>query len=133
MQYHAIFCSFLQYHAMQCNTMQFPAISYSSMQYHAIPCNTMQYHAMPCTNMQYHAVPCNTMQYHTIQCNTMQYHACLITADRAYHFPVGSLWPFFQMKGVVTSDHSKKILWIWSVLGRVQGRGLYFAQKLIFF
>merc|ERR1711978_524458 len=66
------------------------------MQYHAIPCNTMQYHAMPCNAMQYHAIPCNTMQYHAILCNTMQYHASLITADGAYHCPVGSIMAIFS-------------------------------------
>ena len=34
------------------------------------------------------------MQYHAIPCNTMQYLGCLITADGAYHCPVGSIWPF---------------------------------------
>ena len=49
--------------------------------------------------MQYHAIPCNTMQYHAILCNTMQYqqyHASLLTADGAYHCPVGSIWLFFS-------------------------------------
>ena len=64
------------------------------MQYHAKPCNIMQYHAIPCTTMQYHEIPCNTMQYHAIP-------ACLITADGAYHCPVGSIWLFFQIKSVV--------------------------------
>ena len=50
----------------------------------------MQYHAIPCTTIQYQAIPCNTMQYHALLCNTMQYHALLITADGAYHYPVGS-------------------------------------------
>ena len=45
--------------------------------------------------MQYHATPCNTMQYHAIPCNTMQYHASLITADGAYHCPVGSIMAIF--------------------------------------
>ena len=45
--------------------------------------------------MQYSAIPCNTMQYSAIPCNTMQYHASLITADGAYHCPVGSIRPFF--------------------------------------
>merc|ERR1711952_626161 len=71
----------MQYHAIQCNTMQ----------YHAMPCNTMQYHAIQCKTMQYHAKPCHTMQYYAISCNTMQYHASLITADGAYHCPVGSI------------------------------------------
>ena len=71
------------------------------MQYHALPCNTMRYHAIPCNNMQYHAIPGNTMQFHAVQCitmqyfaipsNTKQYHASLITADGAYHCPVGSI------------------------------------------
>ena len=79
----------MQYHAIPCNTIQ----------YHAIPCNTMQYqyHALPCNTMQYHAIPCNTMQYYAMQCNTMQYHASLITADGAYHCPVGSIWLFFTL------------------------------------
>ena len=75
----------MQYNAIPCNTMQ----------YHAIPCNTMQYHAIPCITMQYYAIQCNTMHYPAKPCNTMHYHASLITADGAYHCPVGSIWPFF--------------------------------------
>merc|ERR1711999_47814 len=66
------------------------------MQYHATPCNTMQYHAIPCNTMQYHAIQCNTMQYHAIPGNTMQYHGTLITADGAYHCPVGSIMAIFS-------------------------------------
>merc|ERR1712218_599530 len=36
------------------------------------------------------------MQYYAIQCNTMQYHASLITADGAYHCPVGSIMAIFS-------------------------------------
>ena len=39
------------------------------------------------------------MQYHAIPCNAMQYHASLITADGAYHCPVGSIRPFFWQYG----------------------------------
>ena len=85
MHYHVVPCNTVQYHAMPCNTMQ----------YHAIPYNTMQYHALSCNTLQYHAIPCNTMQYHAIPSNTMQYHACLITADGAYHCPVGSIMAIF--------------------------------------
>merc|ERR1712067_55844 len=66
------------------------------MQYHAIPCKTMQYHAKPCHTMQYHSISCNTMQYNAILCNTMQYHASLITADGAYHCPVGIIMAIFS-------------------------------------
>ena len=59
------------------------------------PCS-MQYHAIPCNTMQNHAKPCNTMQYHAIPCNTMQYHGTLITADGAYHCPVGSIMAIFS-------------------------------------
>ena len=45
--------------------------------------------------MQYHAIPLNSMQYNPISCNTMQYHASLITADGAYHCPVGSIMAIF--------------------------------------
>ena len=45
--------------------------------------------------MQYYAIPSNTMQYHAMPCNTMQCHDSLITADGAYHCPVGSIRPFF--------------------------------------
>ena len=48
--------------------------------------------------MHYHAIPFNTMQYYAIQCNTMQYHSSLISADGAYHCPVGSIWPFFHFE-----------------------------------
>merc|ERR1711928_312567 len=78
----------MQYHAIPCNTMQNIAI----------PCNTMQYHAIPCNTMQYHAIPCNTMQYNAIPCNTMQYLASLITADGAYHCPVGSIMAIFELQ-----------------------------------
>ena len=47
--------------------------------------------------MQNHAIPCNTMQYNAIPCNTMQYHASWITADGAYHCPVGSLMAIFSI------------------------------------
>merc|ERR1711978_773080 len=36
------------------------------------------------------------MQYHAIPCNTMQYHGTLITADGAYHCPVGSIMAIFS-------------------------------------
>ena len=39
------------------------------------------------------------MQYNPIPCNTMQYHTSFITADGAYHCPVGSTWPFFPTAG----------------------------------
>ena len=111
MQYHAIQCNTMQYHAIPCNTMQYHAIQCNTIQYHAIPCNTMQYYAIPCNTMQYRAILCITMQYHAIPCNTMQYHAIpecrickicrisasLITADGAYHCPLGSIWLFFPL------------------------------------
>merc|ERR1711983_290827 len=77
------------------------------MQYHKISCNTMQYHAIQCNNMQYHAIPCNTMQYNAISCNTMQYHVSLITADGAYHCPVGSIMAIFSV--VMASIRRRKI------------------------
>ena len=83
----------MQYHAIPCNTMHYHAIPCIKMQYHAIQCNTMQCHAITCNTMQYHAIPCNTI-------NTMHRHTLLITADGAYHCPVGSIWPFLK----VTSD-----------------------------
>ena len=82
--------------ARWCNTMQYHAIPCNTMQYHAKPCNTMQNHALPYNTMQYHAILCNTVQYHAIPCNTMQYHASLITADGAYHCPVGSIMAIFS-------------------------------------
>ena len=96
MHYQRIPCNTMQYHAIPCNTMQYHAIPCSNMQYPASPWNTMQIHAIPCNTKQCHAIPCNTMQYHAIPCNTMQYHACLLSADGAYHCPVGSIWPFFE-------------------------------------
>merc|ERR1712155_102819 len=86
----------MQYHAIPCNTMQYHVVPCNTMQYHAIQCNTMQYHAIPCNTMQYHAIPCNTIQYNAMLCYTMQYHASLITADGAYHCPVGSIMAIFS-------------------------------------
>ena len=45
--------------------------------------------------MEYHAIPCNTMHYHAIPCITMHKHVSLITADGAYHCPVGSIMAMF--------------------------------------
>ena len=111
MQYHTIPCNTMQYHAMPCNTMQYLVIPCNTMQYLTIPCNTMQYPVIPCNTLHYHAIPssiiqylakpCNTMQYNAIPCNDMQYHASLITADGAYHCPVGSIWPFLDTVSVV--------------------------------
>merc|ERR1711978_335738 len=56
----------------------------------------MQYHAIQCSTMQHNAMPCNTMPHHAIPCKTMQYHASLITADGAYHCPVGSIMAIFS-------------------------------------
>merc|ERR1719210_2651986 len=84
----------MQYHAIPCNTIHFYV--WNIMKYHAIPCNTMQYHAIPCNTMQYHAIQCNDMLYHAISCNTMQYNGTLITADGAYHCPVGSIMAIFS-------------------------------------
>ena len=92
----AIPCNTMQYHAIPCNTMQNHAKPCNTMQNYAIPCNTMQYYAIPCNTLQYHAIPCNTMQHYSIQCNTMQYYASFMTADGAYHCPVGSIWLFFS-------------------------------------
>ena len=123
MQYHVKPSNTWQYHAIPCNTMQYHSIPIyqcsiicnwpqslnlfsfenfchnillNTMQYHAIPWNTMQYHAIPCNTMQNHAIPCNNMQYNALPCNTMQYHASLITADGAYHCPVGSIMAIFS-------------------------------------
>merc|ERR1712004_250437 len=71
------------------------------MQYHTIPSNTMQYYAILCNIMQYHAIPYNTMQYNAIPCNTLQYNASLITADGAYHCPVGSIRAFLAPSGAL--------------------------------
>merc|ERR1712045_599143 len=80
--------------AWYCMVLHFYA--WNIMKYHAIPCNTMQYHAIQCNDMLYHAILCNTMQYNAIPCNTMQYHGTLITADGAYHCPVGSIMAIFS-------------------------------------
>merc|ERR1712012_1184956 len=86
----------MKYHAISCNTMQYHAIPCNTMQNHAKPCNTMQYLAIPCNTMQYHAIQCNAMQYNAMTCYTMQYHGTLITADGAYHCPVGSIMAIFS-------------------------------------
>ena len=48
----------------------------------------------------------------------MQYHACLITADRAYHCPVGSIWPFLDLR----IRWKAKIYWLtnfWTLSGEI--------------
>ena len=59
-------------------------------------CNIVHDGSRECKIMQFHAIPCNTMQYSAIPWNTMQYHASLISADGAYHCPVGSIWLFLS-------------------------------------
>ena len=81
----------------------------------------------PYDTMKYHAILCNTMQYPAIQCNNMQYHASLITADGAYHCPVGSIWLFFllhchRLPGYPTHIHP---------LPRKIGQGLKTIQKMV--
>ena len=87
-------CKMVQHGARWCKIVQDSARYYKILQDDAITCNIMQNHAIICNTMQCHATPCNTMQYHAIQCKTMKYHASLITADGAYHCPVGSIKPF---------------------------------------
>ena len=70
-----------------------------------------QYHAILCNTIQYQVTPCNTMQYHAILCNTMQYHASLITADGAYHCPVGSIMAIFFLDSHVTAA-SNACFWV---------------------
>ena len=95
-QHGATWCKMVQDSEIPCITMQYHAIPCKTMPYHAILCNIMQYHAIQCNTMQYLAIPCNTMQYNAIPCNAMQYHASLITADGAYHCPVGSIMAIFS-------------------------------------
>ena len=57
-----------------------------------------------------HAITYNTMKYHEIPCNTMQYHASLITADGAYHCPVGGIRPFLLLRLKGDKVASKPIL-----------------------
>ena len=90
----------------------------------------MQYHAILCNTTQYHAIPCNTIQYYAILCKTMQYHASLITADGAYHCPVGSIMAIFMIlllfgnfKGIFQS-----IFWIFLISQQLQ----YALQALMF-
>ena len=44
------------------------------------------------------------MQYHAIPCNTMHRHTLFITADGAYHCPVGSIWPFYSRQVVLKKE-----------------------------
>ena len=91
----ARWCNMVQDGVRWCKMVQDGLRWFEMVQYHAIPCNTVQYHAIPYNTLQYHAIPWNTMQYYAIQCKTMQYHASLITADGAYHCPVGSIMAIF--------------------------------------
>merc|ERR1712038_742119 len=59
-------------------------------------CKMVQDGARLCKMVQDSAIPCNTMQYHAIPCNTMQFHISFITADGAYHCPVGSIMAIFS-------------------------------------
>ena len=49
------------------------------------------------------------MQYPAIPCNNMQYHASLITADGAYHCPVGSIMAILFIKTAITFASQKKM------------------------
>jgi len=50
------------------------------------------------------------MQYNAIPCNTMQYNASLITADGAYHCPVGSIMAIFIYKASQSQRYFIKII-----------------------
>ena len=148
MQYHATPCNTMQYHAIPCITMHFYIIQCNTMQYHAIQWNTLQCHAIPCNIMQYHAIPCNTMQYHAIPCNTMQYHASLITADGAFHCPVGSIMAIFLFTTTESAQNSfdhKKLcqfgdsriilfrIWMFNLLQFLQSAEYYSARIATFY
>ena len=88
----------MQYHAIPCNIMQNNAIPCNTIKYHTIQCNTMKYHAMPCNTLAYSGILWHTLAYSGILWHALAYsgiiNASLITADGAYHCPVGSIWPF---------------------------------------
>ena len=84
----------LAYSCILWHTLAYFGILLHTLAYYCILWHTVQYRAIPCNTVQYRAIPCNNMQYHAIPCFTMQYHAPLITADGAYHCPVGSIWLF---------------------------------------
>ena len=77
----------------------------------------MQYHVKPSNTVQYHAIQCNTMQYYAIQRNTMQYRASLITADGAYHCPVGSIRPFLNCCTITCLDPESEDIFSYSHKG----------------
>ena len=57
------------------------------------------------------------MQYHAIPCNTRQYHASLITADGAYHCPVGSIRPFLNCCTITCLDPESEDIFSYSHKG----------------
>ena len=60
--------------------------------------HTLAYYGILWHNMvRRDATWCNTVQDGAIPCKTMQYHALLITADGAYHCPVGSKMAVFYL------------------------------------
>ena len=88
-------CKMVQAGARWCKRVQDGARWCKMVQDGAGWCKRVQDGARWCKIMQYHEMPCNTMQYYATSCNTMQYHASLITADGAYHCPVGSIMAIF--------------------------------------
>merc|ERR1712209_188289 len=75
-------------------------ILWHTLAYPGILWNTLAYSGILLHRLAYTGILLHTLAYSGILWHTLAYsgiiNASLITADGAYHCPVGSIWPFFS-------------------------------------
>merc|ERR1712155_499300 len=92
--------------------LAYSGILWHTLAYSCIVCHTLAYSGILWHTLAYSGILWNTVAYSFIHWHTLAYSctlwhalaysgiisASLITADGAYHCPVGSIWPFLLTK-----------------------------------
>ena len=106
--HYPIYYNIMQDSAIQCKTVQYSARQSTTVQDSALQCKTVQYSARQCKAVilwRNLARLWHTLAYSGILWHALTYSdiisASLITADGAYHCPVGSIWLFLAPSGAL--------------------------------
>merc|ERR1711978_866976 len=72
-------------------------LAYSGIFWHTLAYSGILWHTLPYSGMFWHTLAYSGILWHTLAYSGIQciISASLITADGAYHCPVGSIWLFF--------------------------------------
>ena len=114
-------------------------LEYSGILWHTLAYSSILWHTLAYTDILWHTLAYSCILWHTLAYSGILWHALaysgiisasLITADGAYHSPVGSIWPFFYLIGIYNkcmrrpwrSEHGQvaaKVRWsMWMILIR---------------